>query len=190
MRTLVDQLEQSLGAKLFYLSLFGTLAIPDIAGALDSDDGHANGERYAQWFDAWVRPVHGESVDVAFIRDLPKSVSERFQLPQSGNPLTGEACYQFRCSMLHQGRSQLRKSPYERVLFVEPGTSTFTIHASVLSGALVIDLPTFCGEVVTGTRRWLDQAEGSAKFQANYERFAKRHPKGLAPYIVGPPVIG
>jgi len=75
-------------------------------------------------------------------------------------------------------------------MFVEPGTSSGTIHASVVNDALVIDSPRFCREVVTGTRRWLDQVEDSPRFQANYERFAKRHPQGLPPYIGGAPVIG
>jgi len=41
MRLLLDQIEQSLNHKLYYLSLMAVLAIPDIAGALDSDDGCA-----------------------------------------------------------------------------------------------------------------------------------------------------
>jgi hypothetical protein len=191
MRTLVDQLEQSLGARLFYLSLFAALAIPDIAGALDSDDGQANGERYARWFDTWVRPVFGETTAATLRQRLPDIPTELLaQMGPDSNPLTGQACYRFRCSMLHQGSSQHSKGPYARIMFVEPETSSGTIHASIVNDALVIDLPTFCREVVTGTRRWLDQAESSSRYQTNYERFAKRHPRGLRPYIGGAPVIG
>jgi hypothetical protein len=42
MRTLIDQIESSLGSGAYYLSLFGALAIPDIAGALSSEDGEAS----------------------------------------------------------------------------------------------------------------------------------------------------
>jgi hypothetical protein len=45
MRLLLDQLEQSLNSGHYYLSLFTALTLPDIAGAMDSDDGLATGAR-------------------------------------------------------------------------------------------------------------------------------------------------
>jgi hypothetical protein len=191
MRTLVDQLEQSLQARLYYLSLLAALAIPDIAGALDSDDGRANGERYAQWFEVWVRPVFGEAMAATLRARLPPEVLASLPaMNEPMNPLTGQACYHFRCSMLHQGSSQNPNGQFARIIFVEPGASTGTVHASVANDALIIDLPMFCQEVIRGTRRWLDSVQGSPKFEANYERFARRHPEGLPPYIGGVPVIG
>jgi hypothetical protein len=37
---------------------------------------------------------------------------------------------------------------------------------------------------------WLSQVEGTEPYQTNYNRFARRHEEGLAPYIVGLPVVG
>jgi len=78
MRDVLAQLRESLDANLYYLSLFVALSIPDICGAIDSENGEASGKKYAQWFDRYVAPkYHGF--------------------------LVGEDCYRFRCSLLHQG---------------------------------------------------------------------------------------
>lgn len=184
MRTLTDQLAQSVNLRLYYLSLFTALTIPDIAGALDSDDGQATGARYAAWFEEWIRPVFTEEA----LAHLPAEL--RSQVPPPENPLTGDACYRFRCSLLHQGSSQHPQSPYARIIFIEPGATSNVIHGCIVNNALAIDLPTFCREVISGTRRWLQNVEGTSRYETNYERFAKRHAQGLSPYIGGVPVVG
>jgi len=106
------------------------------------------------------------------------------------NLLDGSTCYRFRCSMLHQGTSQIPKSAFARILFVEPGTTTNTFHYMVLNDALLIDLGMFCEEIIAGVRLWLAKVEATPLYQANYAMFAARHPGGLPPYITGVPVIG
>jgi len=55
-RDVISQLERSLDHPVYFLSLFAALAIPDIGGALDSEDGSASGERYKSWYEHWARP--------------------------------------------------------------------------------------------------------------------------------------
>lgn len=186
MRTLIDQIESSLGSGAYYLSLFGALAVPDIAGALNSEDGEASGKKYVEWYEAWVRPRFAEVVRAS----MPEHARPYIKDFDIENPLTGDACYRFRCSLLHQGSSQHPKSPYSRIIFVEPGSSTNVYHYGTLNDALCIDLNLFCREVTSGARLWLDAAEQTPQFKRNYERFARRHANGLAPYIVGVPVVG
>jgi hypothetical protein len=64
------------------------------------------------------------------------------------------------------------------------------LHGCIANDALIVDLPEFCREVVIGTRQWLGEVEGTPRFEANYAKFAKRHPSGLAPYIGGVAVVG
>ncbi|HYE34137.1 hypothetical protein [Methylocaldum sp.] len=184
MRTLIGQIESSLGSGAYYLSLFAALAIPDIAGALSSDDGEATGKKYIEWYERWVRPRFAEVVRAS----IPEHARQFVKDMES--PLTGDACYRFRCSLLHQGSSQHPKSPYARIIFIEPGTTTNVIHYGQLNDALCIDLNLFCREVISGARLWLDSAEKTELFQKNYEKFARRHVGGLAPYISGVPVVG
>ncbi len=60
----------------------------------------------------------------------------------------------------------------------------------ILNDALNIDVTLFCREIVAGAREWLDSVEGTERFKANYAKFVRHYPNGLAPYIVGVPVIG
>ena len=184
MRTLLDQVESSLGSGLYFLSLYTALTIPDIAGALRSDNGEATGAKYAAWFEEWVRP--------RFFEAVLASVAEqhREHIKQLENPLTGDACYRFRCSLLHQGSSQHPKSPFNRIIFIEPGATTNVVHYGILNDALCIDLNLFCREMIAGARLWLEHAPQDVNYAKNYERFARRHPHGLAPYIGGVPVVG
>lgn len=184
MRLLIDQLEQSLGSRLYYLSLFAAMTIPDIAGALGSDDGQANKARYVAWFDEWVGPL--------FAQDLMEQLTPeiRSMIPTPDNPLTGEVCYRFRCSLLHQGSSRHPMSPYARLVFIEPGATSNVLHGTLVHDLLVVDLPTFCQEVSTAARSWLDKVEGTRRYKENYDRFARRYADGLPPHIIGVPVIG
>jgi len=86
MRDLIDQLDSSLAQPLYFLSLFTALAVPDIAGALDSDDGLANGGRYGAWYDKWAKPQFGKILRAT----LPPQVAALTGTLDP--PMTGEAC--------------------------------------------------------------------------------------------------
>jgi len=172
MRTVIDQTRKALDGHLYYLALFAALAIPDIAAALESNDGRTSGKRYANWYERWVRPRLRE------VRDRD-------------NPFSGDMCYRYRCGMLHQGRSQRDNDLYQKIVFIEPGYNNYSIHYCTVHGAiLVIQLDAFVEEVLWGCERWLEAVEGTKPFSENYDKFARRHPQGVAPYIIGPPVVG
>lgn len=172
MRTLISQTRKALEAELYYVALMSALAIPDMAGALGAEDRKATGARYENWYEQWVRPRLMESRN-------------------RENPFSGKSCYIFRCSMLHQGSSQRGDSRYSNIMFIEPGCSNYEIHYCLVRGkALLIQLDQFVEEVLRGCELWLESVEGTELFEKNYSRFARRHPQGLAPYVVGVPVIG
>lgn len=164
MRDVLTQIGDGLRANLYYLSLFTALAIPDICGAIDSEDGLATKEGFIQWFD--------------------KYVGSRY-----AGFLTGEDCYYFRCSILHQGSTQHSRSGYLRILFVEPSATSNVFHCNVMNDALNIDVRVFCMDIIQGALAWLHEVEDNSRFARNYAKFVKRYPDGLKPYIVGIPVI-
>lgn len=184
MRALTDQLEKSLASGQYFLSLFTALTLPDIAGALDAQDGLASAAKYAAWYEKWVRPRFRERVIASLRPEVRQHIGEL------ENPLDGSACYRFRCSLLHQGTTQHPQSPFSRIIFIEPGSTTNVVHYGVLNDALCIDLQSFCREAIAGVRLWLDSVETTELFKANYSKFVRRHDGGLKPYIVGVPVVG
>jgi len=169
MRDLIDQIDEAIGMHAYYLALYASLTIPDICGAMESEDGLATRTKYIAWFD--------------------KYVSQNYVA--CGQPtLSGEVCYYYRCGVLHQGRAQHPKMGFSRILFVEPGTTSNVFHNNILNDALNIDVSIFCKDIVNGARQWLAAAEESPNYEKNFPHFMQRYPKGLAPYIVGVPVIG
>ena len=63
------------------------------------------------------------------------------------------------------------------------------MHCNILNDALNLDLNIFCRDVIMGVEQWLQNYEGTNRYNENYSRFMRRYPEGLAPYIVGIPVI-
>jgi hypothetical protein len=163
MRDFLQQIGLALQANLYYVGLFAVLAIPDMCGAAASKDGRSTREKYIAWFD--------------------KYVGGKCQF------LTGDDCYRFRCSALHQGSSQHASSSYSRVIFVEPSASTNIFHCNVLNDALNIDVRIFCEDMTNGALQWLSEVEGTEPFETNKTKFMTRYSSGLPPYIVGVPVI-
>ncbi len=50
MEDLLKQIENSASNGNYLVALYVSLALPDICGALESDNGVATGNRYQQWF--------------------------------------------------------------------------------------------------------------------------------------------
>jgi len=164
MQDLLDQIEKGLEAKLYHLSLFAALAVPDICGAIETVDGEASQAKYIKWFDEHLQSKYNTSFN-------------------------GELCYYFRCSLLHQGSSQHPKSNYKRIMFIEPN-SMLSVHLSSLNGAYFIDIKDFCNDMIEACKKWLQKVEINPLFKINLDRLMRRYPQGLKPYISGVPVIG
>lgn len=168
MRDLLNQIHGAVKGQAYYLALYASMTIPDICGAMESYDGQATKSKYIAWFDKYMAPKY-------------------FACGQA--TLTGEACYFYRCAVLHQGRAQHPKLGFSRILFVEPGATTNVFHNNVLNDALNIDISIFCSDVLAGANAWLDETEKSPNYQKNFSLFMQRYPMGLPPYIVGVPVV-
>lgn len=163
MKNLLEQLEQGINAGLYYLTLFVALSIPDICGALESKNGQADSKKYKDWFNQYVASKYN-------------------------GRLSGDDCYYFRCSLLHQGSSQHDKSNYSRIIFLEP-TSNRIFHNNIVRDALNIDVRIFCIDIINGVHQWLKKVESTELYKKNYDKFIKRHPDGLELYIQGISVV-
>lgn len=98
--------------------------------------------------------------------------------------------YKMRCSPLHQGTSTT--ITYSRIIFCGPGTSP-RIHNGLINygddQVLLLDLPTFCFNVIDAVRRWTDEVNGTQNYQRNIENVMRWHPQGIEPYVRGGPVL-
>ena len=85
---LLSDIEKALNNKLYFIALQSTLTIPDICSALESDNGKTDGKSYAKWYDKNVK--------------------------KENDYMTGDDCYFYRCSCIHQGVSYKTKMNYHR----------------------------------------------------------------------------
>lgn len=165
MEELLRQIERGLQSNLYFLSIFAALSIPDICGALESNNGVAAGYKYKKWFNDNMANKYSSSVI-----------------------FTADDCYYFRYSLLHQGRTQHEKSTYQRIIFLEPANDQGCVmHLNKLGDVLNIDVRVFCNDIIAAARNWEKQNIDNPIAQKNNEKLIKRHPNGIAPYIVGVP---
>lgn len=180
---LVNQLEEAVDSKFYFLALTTALTLPDIAAAISSSDGCASRKKYIDWYDKWVSPQFGKS--------LKKRLEAQgvTNLCEIGNPFTGSACYYYRCAVLHQSRTTHDKLGFSRILFIEPGSTKTVHHYGTSEDALIIDLPSFCQEIISGFREWMASAKGTENYEKNIQETLRRYDNGFAPHIGGVPVI-
>lgn len=158
---LIAQIRVASEAGLHYLALFGVLALPDICGALASDDGTTTRSKYKDW-----------------LRD---------NVPEQAGDV--DEIYGLRCSLLHQGRALPHGSVFPIAFTFPPGGihNLSTEVGDQRVGWIAIDL--FVDEVTRGAERWLARYASTKTVARNLEKFARLRPEGLPPHVVGRPVI-
>lgn len=165
----LNQIDAANRAGLHYLALMGALAVPDMCAALAAKNGRTDATKYRQWVRDYVTEADRQGLSPA---DL----------------------YRFRCSMLHQGSGRHRGDELERVMFVEPGKGLKVSSTKMIDigggSTHVIDLVDFCDSITSAASAWLTAHAASPRVTTNLEKFIRRHPNGVAPFIVGTPVIG
>lgn len=158
---ILRQIDVALDNDLYYVALFTALTLPDICGALDSEDGEASRDNYIGWFDKYV-------------------------MPRTGNLFNGVECWYFRCTMLHQGRAQhSRRRRYKKIVFLDPDITRpnyRAIHNVVKDGILYIDVFLISHAMVMCAREWLEKVKGTDRFKENYNKFIGYRPIGV-PYL-------
>lgn len=159
----LSQIEKALDNNLFFVALQSVLSLPDICGALQTDDDVRSKTRYMEWFDEYGKK---------YIRCQ----------------MTAEDCYNFRCSMLHQGStvpspSNGKEAYYTRIMFVVDENCLY--HNNVFFGALNIDLHIFCYGIMAGVREWQQEMERTqnANYMRKYPVMVRTYLTGLAPYV-------
>jgi hypothetical protein len=164
MERILAEIEGAMSARLYYLALTLTLALPDICGALEAKDGWAKADRYRAWYSA--------------------------NLADDFRNLTANDCYRLRCGGIHQGRFGRRGMQYARVLFVLPHATGNVFLDCVAGDAYFVSAEEFCRTVIARVRDWLARKRDDEIVQANLFRLVTLHPDGLRPYAKGIPLIG
>ena len=180
----------------FYrLALAAALTIPDIMAALESDTGRTSGRLYKEWFDEHAGPLFGlvgrlrEESDPRVREIMEHQLEQESYRP----PISGHQCWLFRCAVLHQARGRQDKTETTRLAFIEPGSTTASVHmVGVKDGSghtvLQLDLGEFCRTMVQAAVEWLDGNRENRAVRANLAEVLTVYPEG-AGGISGVPVV-
>jgi hypothetical protein len=191
MEELLFQIETTLGARAYYASLFLCLCVPDICAALDSANGEASGARYKAWCVKYFR-TETERRTGDYYKGMGMFYSET---------LDANEVYLLRCAALHQGQltntgtGGRAGSKYSKIIFQEPGQRLVVTHLMTTPGqngqfnVLHINLTDFCKDMIVAAREWIMEVAGTEPYEHNSSVMFKRYPNGLAPHIVGLPII-
>lgn len=163
MEIILKEIERALDAKLYYCAIAMSLAIPDICAALESANGDSNGEKYKAWY--------------------------RANLAKCYPNITDQDCWKLRCGVLHQGRFGHKQMQYGRVLFTVPNAQNNVFHNNIINDALNLDAIIFCKDVIQATRTWFNAKSNDPTVSQNLPNLVQFRPQGLAPYMVGMPLI-
>lgn len=158
---LIHEIRAALKAGAYTLALQGTLACIDICAALSSADGRTTGSHFRTWFDAHLSRSYGQ--------------------------LSAIDAYKLRCGLLHQGRASTDQ--YEAIVFTLPDGRGNVFHNNIINNALNLDLMTFCADVLDAASAWWESARHEEPVASNARHLVRVRAAGLAPYIVGVPVL-
>lgn len=150
--TMVLQMNQALDAGLYMPAMVVALTLPDIMGALESEDGRATGPKYQAWLS---RNANYRSEDALRI-------------------------WEIRCSLLHQGRAN--KGEVEVAFTVPGTAQIHNLSTVSHDGVKIgwYSIEEFVRQMSTAVIAWLKQFGATKQAQRNLERFARLRPEGVS----------
>src|SRR5690625_1158889 len=128
---LLEQIRICLKNDFLSVAIMTSLAIPDIAGAINSKNGKANKTKYACWFNEFCKP--------------------KFQF-SGGFCLNGDDCYYLRCSVLHQGKAEHQKlSAFSDIILcrIPQASDTGSPISLIKDDILLIEPKFFCNRMIS-----------------------------------------
>jgi len=122
-----DEVDRCRQGKCYWALLHLLIVLPDICGALESDNGEANRDKYKRWCERYIAD---------FL-------------------ISSEEWYDIRCVLLHQGRTQGKRGKrYKVYSFSQPNMNGSKVHRKVIDGVLHLDVDEIAKEFLKGMREW------------------------------------
>lgn len=170
MHAFLDEIQATLKCGIWSPALASALIIPDACGAIEFPNLR-NGDRYKRWYDANV---------------------EQFSFTQLSS---GQLVWKIRNAMLHEAGIQFDAFGFDRVLFTVPNRANNVFDQNISQPTpdspmtLNLDLPLFVHRVTQGAERWISSIEEDPVKKAQLDCLLQFRPNGLAPHMVGIPLI-
>jgi hypothetical protein len=161
----ISSIRKSVAEENWFSSLFLSLAVPDICGALESPPTGRRGEvseRYCAWFNRYLKKKYDPDSLFDLMSSRSPDTIERMgdegvarlkAMPANQEcAFTAEDCYRFRCKCLHQGLIQ--KEGSEKFIFITPPPNRNVVHCSSLGGLFQLQIDIFCEDICIAAEAW------------------------------------
>lgn len=137
MERFLKSVEKALSDSNWYSALYVALTLPDVCSSLEAVDGKTNRDKFAKWFDTYLKPTYSMTM-----------------FGETHVFMAGKDCYVLRCSMLHEGLTdvghQKAKGVLEKFYF-----TTLPQHRIKINDVLHLNVNRFCEEMVAAVRNWV-----------------------------------
>lgn len=145
-RVIIEAVRLDLTIRNYYSALVVAFTLPDVTSKLQSPDRYTS-ERYLKWFNDYMQS---------------KYITEIGADHEKVSFLTGEDFYALRCSLLHQGETniinQKARKHLSNFIFIKPDQKTNNfIHQNMINDVLQLQVDEFCEEIIEGADKWLEQ---------------------------------
>lgn len=130
-QTYFDEMDKCLRAGCYWALVHLIVIMPDICGALESEDGQATFEQYKQWAECHL----------------------------AGSILQPNEWYGLRCVLLHQGRTLGGGGRYQNYVFSAPLGKV--VHENVPKGAVHLDVREMTKELQAAMDHWFTDIEAN-----------------------------
>lgn len=145
MNNFINAIEKSLEEENWYAALALALALPDICANVFAPEAGSM-SRYVDWYNTYL---------------LNKYTSYIGPDKQQHIFLSGEDCYALRCSLLHEGSSDISRQRAKKALenfnFRIPREGIF-IHKNKLDQTLQLQVDVFCQDICEAAKAWMEDA--------------------------------
>jgi len=159
---LLNQINAAASGGLHLIAIGMAVALPAICASLAMENGRSQGKEYKDWCAANLT-----GPEFSFV--------------------TPDDLYSMRCGVLHQGRYGDLQHNVARVVFAPPNGASFT--NCKFDDAYIYGVVEFCKNLCDAAFKWHEANKADPIVVANSKRMMQYYPEGLAPYIIGMPVI-
>jgi len=149
-RVYFDEIERCIEGKCYWALLHVLLVLPDVCGAMETDDGEATPQKYKNWCRRYL----------------------------ADKQINGEDWYRMRCIVLHQGRSSDEKAQYSTFSFSQPAQTGSAVHRCVKiephGKVLELDVGRMANEMRVALNKWFEAIESNEQpsFNVNVSKNA------------------
>jgi hypothetical protein len=158
-KTYFEEMESCVKGESYWALLHMSIVLPDICGALESDNGQGHPDKYKNWCKR-------------YLADARMSASDWYAL---------------RCGLLHQGRTTSDAGRYRSYSLQRPRAEVARLHKVVIPGEqnITLDMGAVAEEIRESVRKWLNDLESPgqemhlANLQKHLPSLARKKPKTI-----------